>query len=435
MTREEAIEKIRKMSLPQEMMEMLEALAPELLESEDERIRKWLLGEMKIHYDFESPNLNPMVEKAVDWLERQKEQKEELSTRLNGLMQEYIKSGKDEEEQEHRLKCYKLFWDAIEDSEFFKQKKNPKSAKSISLDCTSDAKCENRWHKVEDSLPDNGRLVLANDCLGNTLLARYDGEGNWEVSVYDNDDYYCRNTITKWCEIPSEKQKEQKPVERSLEDDHVIGFVYDLLNEIEWKDNWAMSKDECLRLLNNYSPQKPAEWSDEDERHLMWLCRIIHSRVVHKELSLAEESKLGKWIDKWINHEPQPVQKWDEFDEDCLKRAIWYVENPAPSVVKDTNLALWLKFLPGRFNLQPKREWSEEDEKMRLEAIKRIDKLEFLGIPCNNVRNVLESIRPSWKPSEEQMEALEKTTRLANFGSDAKRRNALLSLYEQLKKL
>ena len=42
---------------------------------------------------------------------------------------------------------------------------------------------------------------------------------------------------------------EQQPAERSLEDDHIIGFVYDLLNEIEWKDKWAMSKEECLRRL------------------------------------------------------------------------------------------------------------------------------------------------------------------------------------------
>lgn len=88
-----------------------------------------------------------------------------------------------------------------------RQKENPKSADSIPADCTSDVKCEDRWHKVGDSLPNNGRLVLAKDCLGNTLLARYDCEGNWEVSVYDDADYYCRNTITKWCEIPLEKQK------------------------------------------------------------------------------------------------------------------------------------------------------------------------------------------------------------------------------------
>ena len=53
----------------------IETIFPELRESEDERIRKWLIEEMKIHYDFESRSLNPMVEKALIWLEKQKEQK------------------------------------------------------------------------------------------------------------------------------------------------------------------------------------------------------------------------------------------------------------------------------------------------------------------------------------------------------------------------
>lgn len=53
----------------------------------------------------------------------QKEQsKEKLVYRLNGLMQDYIKEGKDEEEKEHRLKCYQLFWDALEDTSYFEQK-------------------------------------------------------------------------------------------------------------------------------------------------------------------------------------------------------------------------------------------------------------------------------------------------------------------------
>lgn len=60
-----------------------------------------------------------------------------------------------------------------------------------------------------------------------------------------------------------EKQKEQKPDTRDSDDLQLIGFVYDLLNEIEWNDNWAMSKDACLRRLNNYRPQKPAEWSED----------------------------------------------------------------------------------------------------------------------------------------------------------------------------
>lgn len=48
--------------------------------------------------------------------------KEELVYRLNGLMQDYVKEGKDKEEKEHRHKCYRLFWDALEDTGYFERK-------------------------------------------------------------------------------------------------------------------------------------------------------------------------------------------------------------------------------------------------------------------------------------------------------------------------
>lgn len=127
MTREEAINEVKK-AMPtmwKETKEALNILISELAESEDERIRKVLIHIVKgacskygIKYRWDEIT----EEMLLTYLERQKEQTEELSTRLNGVMQEYVKSGKDEEEQEHRLKCYQLFWDALGDSEFFKQK-------------------------------------------------------------------------------------------------------------------------------------------------------------------------------------------------------------------------------------------------------------------------------------------------------------------------
>ena len=92
-----------------------------------------------------------------------------------------------------------------------KQKENPKSADSIPSDCVSDAKCEDRWHKTANSLPDNGRDVLAKDSLGNYLLASFDG-AQWFVSVYDGEDHPVLHTppILEWCDIPSEKQKDSK---------------------------------------------------------------------------------------------------------------------------------------------------------------------------------------------------------------------------------
>ena len=73
MTREEAIKQIRQWSLSKETREILEALAPELRESEDERIRQWL-------YDLIANNLETTIcpferENVLAYLEKQQEQK------------------------------------------------------------------------------------------------------------------------------------------------------------------------------------------------------------------------------------------------------------------------------------------------------------------------------------------------------------------------
>ena len=103
----------------------LEFLFPQLKESEDERIIRAIIDALYSH----SNSINLLSSRGYQmgdieaWLEKQKEQpQEELVYRLNGFMQEYIKEGKDEAEKEHRFKCYQLFWDALEDADFFEQK-------------------------------------------------------------------------------------------------------------------------------------------------------------------------------------------------------------------------------------------------------------------------------------------------------------------------
>lgn len=131
MTKEEAIRRIKSWNLDSDDMEVLSVVIPELAESEDEKVRKELLEEIEFIVPHEDetdseglilPSYRTRIDRYKSYLEKQKEQTEELSIRLNGVMQEYVKSGKDEEEQEHRLKCYQLFWDALGDSEFFEQK-------------------------------------------------------------------------------------------------------------------------------------------------------------------------------------------------------------------------------------------------------------------------------------------------------------------------
>ena len=183
-----------------------------------------------------------------------------------------------------------------------KQKENPKSADSISSDCMSDVRCEDRWHKVTDSLPDNGRLVLAKDCLGNVLLARYDGE-NWEVNVYDNEDHYCHNSISKWCEIPSEKQKEQKPAEWSEEDEDMLNSCISSIEEAK---------------ENRYA-YKETDGDTSYDHEIAWL-KLLRNRVgkeflqPHWKPSEGQMRALLKVVDKARELHYSSNSGYDEYD-------------------------------------------------------------------------------------------------------------------------
>jgi hypothetical protein len=96
----------------------------------------------------------------------------------------------------------------------------------------------------------------------------------------------------------------------------------------------------------------------------------------------------------------------------------------------------------------PKREWSEEDERLRTSCIKHIEEelerirndkyghseiISDLKESCRERINWLKFLRPQshWKPSEGQMDALRYVTNFDYGGYKA----TLVSLYEQLKKL
>ena len=75
MTRKEALNKVRQMSLPKETMEILEALAPELKESEDERIRKELIETINCMKEDHQVFLSEQqIERYLAWLEKHSEE-------------------------------------------------------------------------------------------------------------------------------------------------------------------------------------------------------------------------------------------------------------------------------------------------------------------------------------------------------------------------
>ena len=382
----------------------LELLIPGLRESEDERIRKLLVWQ--VHRNIED-DTNDLAQSVYDGIK-----------------------GHDpdlEESIEDWKKC--LVW-------LEKQKENPKSANSIPSDCASDVKYEDRWHKVTDSLPDNGRLVLAKDCLGNVLLARYDGE-NWEVNVYDNEDHYCHNSISKWCEIPSEKQKDSKVCEEksknfTIQKEQKPAEVKDPFSNANFVRGYESGYADAKR------EQRPIQTSEEKE-YIRTLKSLISDFIRDKQPEdVAFYQKIYDWLEeRHIEQKPKEhLPKEKVFDIMRNLTALSYSERiPINSdeygwIHKITEDVRSLLDYPIE---QKPAEWSEEDEN-KIESIKGLITMGRFA-DTNTIRTIwelLESLRPSWKPSEEQMGALSWMLENARGNIDF---DPLKDLYEQLKKL
>jgi len=171
------------------------------------------------------------------------------------------------------------------------------------------------------------------------------------------------------------------------------GYEYGLSAETILK----MAEEE---LLKRGVVQKPVEWSEEDKENLLCVCGLLkhYLSAGYKGSKYWDDAQVNEWIE-------------------------------------------WTKNLPNRFQLQHKQEWSEEDENMRLEAIR------VLVSGCERYRresgclpswhiviNWLKSLRPQphWKPSNEQMCSLKDTI----VNTKGYQYSVYLpELYEQLKKL
>lgn len=151
-----------------------------------------------------------------------------------------------------------------------------------------------------------------------------------------------------------EKQQEQKPAE--------VDESTKRLN-----DNWMK------RHFDDYKERTSAEWAELQSEFK----NINEAFEDGKKEVLAHPEKYGLC-------ECVPAE-WSNEDSDNLERVdnyLWMLDNyvgddcatpqgKADKIRENIQevLSPWLKSLPERFVLQPKQEWSEEDEKMRNLAI------------------------------------------------------------------
>lgn len=181
--------------------------------------------------------------------------------------------------------------------------------------------------------------------------------------------------------------------------------------------------------------QKPAEWSKNDTVFLNEITDFFENKTTRLQHDIDMYAHWLKSLPKRFNL--QPKKEWSEEDEKIRLDTISAFYLAYPYAVESDNPRKknidWLKSLPERFNLQPKQEWDTYDKaeviciaccldgQFVTEAARK-QALEWFN---KHRRDFLNS--PSWKPSEEQMEALCKASDL--LVSD------LNSLYNDLKKL
>ena len=172
---------------------------------------------------------------------------------------------------------------------------------------------------------------------------------------------------------------------------------------------------------------------------------IFEAQGITKEQALAYLEKQKEQKESTNSGKPK---EWSEEDEDYLRDVKSAVNDYFDEGYAE-ELCDWLKFLPERFNLEPKQEWSEEDDKkleLVIDCIYKFypdpvmkytlkDWLKSLRPPkdCSSCAKHLEGyisgrsdaenklleqfgalitpedelrIKPRWKPSKEQMGAL-----------------------------
>lgn len=232
--------------------------------------------------------------------------------------------------------------------------------------------------------------------------------------------------VAKW----KEKQKEQKPAENVSKKECVKRFkalcdAYEIKLPNREYDIYHLC-DDLSKLFTNSDKQKPVECK-EDMQLLAGDYAISHyqqgrtysSLEVHK--MLADAFIAGKSY-----HKPE---EWSEEDRHAIENCEYAIKETFKDEQNPHRIGTldWLKSLPERFNLQPKQEWSEEDEKMvqfwnmyyehkvgdwsNKDVIEHLERFQewfnnrfrFLRPePKGKWAKRLEEARARWKPSEEQ---------------------------------
>ena len=206
-------------------------------------------------------------------------------------------------------------------------------------------------------------------------------------------------------------------------------------------NDWLCEEIECR--TNDLRDEK-------DRRTLNMLCYILTK--VKDWLEKQKEQKSAEWK-ATLNGEPIPTenhsvdissQEWSGEDNICWDEAFACATRAEKSAKNEEELQSaviaekWLKEIQFKYYVHPvKPEWSEEDENMAYFVNQFLEYHENADPTAKSCKkwfnNRLKSLKPSWKPSEEQMKAL---SWLVKYVAPSEKYIILIKkLYEQLQNL
>jgi len=238
------------------------------------------------------------------------------------------------------------------------------------------------------------------------------------------------------------EKKELKKIEPSCYHSDGLYYAIDILEktfgnvEGYQSDDGKMEHQTAIETVNALYHKKPA-WNEKyiaDVFEKVGLARIVREQG-NDQLTNAVQSAM-------IELSKHQTSAWSEEDERMCQETIdWFEKKCFPYALESENPAResikWLKSLKDRVQPRPKQEWSEYDKIQLSEAIQMI---EANGTwirsedAVKKVSNWLKSIKPQshWKPSKEQIEALDRAVDALKVYTSY---TPLISLLEQLKAL
>lgn len=290
--------KVMKEVSDDEIDEMLKKAQESVEQSKDERINRAIFKALsKKEARDVLRNEHIQVSDALAYLEKQKKQK------FDDVKREWWNKGYLEGRKNAHIPARELGLPSSCD--FQKEQESALSKSEIDF---ADAYSKGVWGKLMSKFKNTkGYRIGCNDVSDIVLNAILDAF-KWAKS---------RRTAAEWGEMDS------------LYRDNLIAYLNLRKDKNLPEDTKYPVLDAWIDWLKSLRPQPKQEWSDEDEQMLIRLCRIIHGCTLHRDQTFAEESEIGKWVDKWINHNPQPRWKPSEEQMDALETAVSSLQSTA----------------------------------------------------------------------------------------------------------